>query len=84
VQHSAEVILERQAARRSGAAMATQISFHCENAASKLVRKRMTEDVLIRGESPFPPSLTLLAAAILFLFGLTVIMSMRFHVGPFE
>jgi hypothetical protein len=44
----------------------------------------MTEDVLIRGESPFPPSFPLLAEAILFAFGLAVITGMRFHVGPFE
>ena len=41
----------------------------------------MTEDVLIRGESPFPPPFPLLAAATFFAFGLTVIRSMRFHVA---
>jgi hypothetical protein len=38
----------------------------------------MTEDVLIRGESPFPPPFMLLTASIFFAFGLTVIMSMLF------
>ncbi len=50
----------------------------------RLDRKRMAEDGLIRGESPFPPSFTLLTAFILFAFGLAVIMSMLFRVGPFE
>ena len=43
----------------------------------------MTEDVLIRGESPFPPLFTLLTASILYAFGLAAIMNMRIHVGPF-
>jgi len=47
-------------------------------------RKRVAVDGLIRGESPFPPSFTLLTAFILFAFGLAVIMSMLFRVGPFE
>ena len=47
-------------------------------------RKRVAEDGLIRGESPFPPSFTLLTAFTLFAFGLAVIMSVLFRVGPFE
>ena len=47
-------------------------------------RKRVAVDGLICGESPFPPSFTLLTAFILFAFGLAVIMSMLFRVGPFE
>ena len=47
-------------------------------------RKRVVEDGLIRGESPFPPLFTLLTAFTLFAFGLAVIMSMLFRVGPFE
>ncbi len=45
-------------------------------------RKRLTLAGLIRGESPFPPSLTLIIAVILLGFGLAAIMRMLFHFGP--
>jgi len=45
-------------------------------------RRRLTLDGLIRGESPFPPSLTLIIAVILFGFGLAAIIRMLFHAGP--
>ena len=47
------------------------------------VRKDMTEDGLIHGESKFPPSLTLITALILLLIGIAAIVSMVFQVGPF-
>jgi putative membrane protein len=46
-------------------------------------RHEMTVDGLIHGESPFPPSMTLIAAVILLLVGIFAIVSMVFHIGPF-
>jgi putative membrane protein len=46
-------------------------------------REEMASDGLIRGVSPFPPSLTLLTAIILLLIGFFAIISMLFHIGPF-
>ncbi len=37
---------------------------HCKIAASNLFRRRMSEDVLMRGERPFPPSFSVVVAAI--------------------
>ncbi|MFC5066920.1 YidH family protein [Flaviflagellibacter deserti] len=51
--------------------------------ALRVERKDMTEQGLIRGISPFPPSLTLFTAVILLLIGLAAIVSMVFRVGPF-
>jgi len=47
------------------------------------VRKEMTAEGLIHGESRFPPSLTLISALLLLLIGLAAIISMLFSVGPF-
>jgi putative membrane protein len=47
------------------------------------VRKEMTDDGLIHGESKFPPSLTLITALLLLLIGISAIVSMVFQVGPF-
>ena len=47
-------------------------------------RKEMTAEGLIHGESRFPPSFTLITAAVLFVIGVAAIMSMLFQVGPFE
>jgi len=47
------------------------------------VRKAMTADGLIHGQSRFPPSLTLISALLLLLIGLAAIISMLFSVGPF-
>ena len=47
-------------------------------------RRQLTQDGFIRGESPFPPSFTLITALILLVLGLTAIISMLFHIGPFE
>jgi len=46
-------------------------------------RKAMSAEDLIRGESPFPPSMTLITALILLLIGFAAIVSMVFHIGPF-
>ena len=51
--------------------------------ALRVERNEMTEQGLIRGVSPFPPSLTLFTAVILLLIGLAAIVSMVFRVGPF-
>ena len=48
------------------------------------LRKSMREEELIRGETIFPLSLTLVTAIILLGIGLAAIVSMVFHVGPFE
>ena len=48
------------------------------------LRESMREEGLIHGESTFPVSLTLSTAIILLLIGVAAIMSMAFHVGPFE
>jgi putative membrane protein len=48
------------------------------------LRESMRAEGLIHGESVFPVSLTLITALILLVIGLAAIMSMVFHVGPFE
>ena len=48
------------------------------------LRTDMRDDGLIHGESHFPPSLTLIVALLLLLVGLLAILSMLFHIGPFE
>ena len=48
----------------------------------RMERKQMKEDGLIHGESRFPPSLTLVTAAILLLIGIAAIVSMVFQAGP--
>jgi putative membrane protein len=47
-------------------------------------RNQMTEDGLIHGQSKFPPSLTLITALVLLLVGIAAIVSMVFHIGPFD
>jgi inner membrane protein YidH len=47
-------------------------------------REAMTEAGLIRGQSHFPISLTLITALVLLLIGVTAIVSMVFQVGPFN
>ena len=46
-------------------------------------RRQLTQDGLIRGESPFPASFTLITALVLLVLGLTAIISMLFRIGPF-
>ena len=52
-------------------------------AALRTERNEMAEQGLIRGVSPFPPSLTLFTAIVLLLIGILAIVSMVFRVGPF-
>ena len=46
-------------------------------------REEMAVNGLIHGKSPFPPSFTLITAIVLFVIGVTAILSMVFQVGPF-
>jgi putative membrane protein len=46
-------------------------------------RRQLTKDGLIHGESPFPPSLTLITAVILLGISVAAVLSMLFHIGPF-
>ena len=48
------------------------------------LRESMRAEGLIHGESVFPVSLTLITALILLVIGVAAILSMAFHVGPFE
>ena len=48
------------------------------------LRESMREEGLIHGETVFPVSFTLVTALVLLLIGVAAIMSMVFHVGPFE
>jgi len=50
----------------------------------RLQRKEMIAKGLIYGQSHFPPSLTLITAALLWLIGLLAVSSMIFRAGPFE
>jgi putative membrane protein len=47
------------------------------------MREAMREEGLIHAESGFPVSLTLVTAFVLLVIGVTAIVSMVFHVGPF-
>ena len=47
------------------------------------MRESMREQGLIRAESVFPVSLTLVTAFVLLVIGVAAIVSMAFHVGPF-
>jgi putative membrane protein len=46
-------------------------------------RSAMMANGLVHGESHFPPSLTLITAAVLLFIGIAAIVSMVFQVGPF-
>ena len=46
-------------------------------------RRRMVQDDLIYGESPFPPSMTLITALLLLILGFAAILSIAFHIAPF-
>jgi putative membrane protein len=52
--------------------------------ALRISRKQLTADGLIHGKSPFPISLTLITAVILLGISIAAIISMIFHIGPFE
>lgn len=47
-------------------------------------RASMGSEGLVHGESPFPPSMTLIAAVLLLLLGLFASISMVFGIGPFR
>lgn len=47
-------------------------------------RRTMAADGLVYGESPFPPSMTLITAILLLILGVVAILSMTLHMGPFE
>lgn len=65
--------------------LAIGIIYHAQFMLSlRVTRKQMTADGLIHGKSPFPPSFTFITALILFGLGISVIVSMVFHIGPFE
>ena len=46
-------------------------------------RARLKAEGLVHGESRFPVSLTLITALLLLAVGVTAIVSMAFHIGPF-
>ena len=48
------------------------------------LRESMRQERLIHGETIFPVSFTLITALVLLMIGVAAIMSMVFHVGPFE
>jgi putative membrane protein len=47
------------------------------------LREAMTAEGLVHGRSHFPPSMTLMVAVLLLVFGFVAIVSMIFSVGPF-
>ena len=46
-------------------------------------RRRMVQEEMLYGESPFPPSMTLITALLLLLLGLAAILSIAFRIAPF-
>jgi putative membrane protein len=50
----------------------------------RALRRQLTEDGLVHGGTGFPPSLTLITATVLLVFGIAAIVSMLFDVGPFR
>lgn len=48
------------------------------------LRESMRREGLVHGETSFPVSFTLITALILLMIGVAAIMSLVFHVGPFE
>ena len=46
-------------------------------------RRKMVEDDLLYGQSPFPPSMTLITALLLLILGFSAILSIVFHIAPF-
>lgn len=47
-------------------------------------RRRMVQDALLHGESPFPPSMTLITALLLLALGFAAILSIALHIAPFN
>ena len=48
------------------------------------LRESMRREGLVHGETGFPVSFTLITALLLLVIGLAAIVSLAFHVGPFE
>jgi len=48
------------------------------------LRESMRQEGLVHGETVFPVSFTLITALLLLLIGVAAIVSLAFHVGPFE
>ena len=48
------------------------------------LRRTMTAEGLVHGESKFPPSLTLITAMILLVVGVAAVLSMVFKIGPLD
>ena len=48
------------------------------------LRESMRTEGLVQGEIVFPVSLTLITALVLLAIGVAAILSMAFHIGPFE
>jgi len=46
-------------------------------------RSKMVAEGHLHGESPFPPSMTLITALLLLIIGIAAVISMVFRVGPF-
>lgn len=46
-------------------------------------RRAMVHDGLLYGESPFPPSMTLITALLLLILGFAAILGIAFHIAPF-
>ncbi|AKC85887.1 YidH family protein [Pseudoxanthomonas suwonensis] len=47
-------------------------------------RSSMTGDELLHGESPFPPSMTLITAILLLVLGVVAFASMMLQIGPYN
>jgi putative membrane protein len=80
-------------ARRFGIALAALgvamlifgIAYHVQYMRGlRQLRVSMTEEGLIRGETVFPVSLTLITAFALLAIGIAATVSMALHVGPFD
>jgi putative membrane protein len=48
------------------------------------LRSAMGDDALVHGESPFPPSMTLVTAQLLLVMGMVSFPSMILRIGPFQ
>ena len=61
------------------------VTYHAQfMRALRIGRKQLVADGLVHGDSPFPPSLTLITALLLLCIGIAAMISMIFHVGPFD
>jgi putative membrane protein len=88
-----DLIARAEAPRRFGWALvalgivmlALGIAYHAQFMLGlRRLRESMREEGLIHGETVFPVSLTLITALLLLAIGVAAILSMSFHLGPFE